>query len=77
LLSTEEWALSSLLPPVLGLLFIFHYGKEHKDHKTAQHDQIIEKGQHVDESLFFMKQYAKNACGSVGVFHILANLPEE
>lgn len=77
LLSTEEWAMQSIMPPVLGLLFIFHYGDEHHAHKKAQNEEIKEKGQHVDDSLFYMKQYAKNACGSVGVYHILANLPEE
>ena len=77
LLSTEEWAMQSIMPPVLGLLFIYHYGEEHKAHRTAQAEEIKANGQHVDESLFYMRQYAKNACGSVGVYHILANLPEE
>ena len=77
LFSTEEWAIQSCIPPVLGLLFIFHWSKEHCMHRQAQYEQIMEKGQHVDEDLFYMKQYAKNACGSVGVYHILGNLPQE
>ena len=77
LLSYEEWAQEMILDPILGLLFIYEVTQNQKDFKNEQADKIIKEGQVVSPEIFYMKQYAHNACGTIGVFHILGNLPKE
>jgi ubiquitin carboxyl-terminal hydrolase L3 len=56
-------------------MFIFPITENSEKHRAEEKATITEAGQKVDESLFYMHQYARNACGTVGVFHILGNLP--
>lgn len=74
--SIEEWAQAMIQRPCLGLLFIFPCNEIYYKHKKAVVEKVIKDGQEVDKDLFYMHQYAHNACGTVGVFHILGNLPE-
>ena len=77
LLSCEEWAQQMVSRPVLGLLFIYEISTPHKEARKAEEEKILKEGQNVSENLFYMRQFAKNACGTVGVFHILGNLPTD
>lgn len=65
-----------ILQPCLGLMFIFPITENSEKHRAEEKAKITTEGQKVDDSLFYMHQYARNACGTVGVFHILGNLPE-
>lgn len=75
--SVEEWAQDMIQKPCLGLMFIFPITEASEKHRADEKADILAKGQTIHDSLFYMHQYAKNACGTVGVFHILGNLPEE
>lgn len=75
--SVEEWAQDMIQKPCLGLMFIFPITEISEKHRAEEKAAIVEHGQKVDDDLFYMHQYARNACGTVGVFHILGNLPEE
>ena len=75
--SVEEWAQQMVPQPCIGLLLIFPITDNHKKHRAEEAQRIENEGQKVDEDLFYMHQYARNACGTVGVFHILGNLPED
>merc|ERR1719164_307568 len=56
------------MPPHIGVLMcIDKY--DHADN-SAPKDQ-------VPEDLFYMHQISKNACGSVGLYHILGNARKE
>lgn len=77
LFSTDSWAQDMIQKPCLGLLFIFPVTDNHRKFKAEENERIVNEGQEVPDSLFYMHQYAGNACGSIGVFHILGNLPEE
>ena len=77
LFSTEDWAKEMVPKPVLGMLLVFPYNDKFKDFRAKEKAEIAEKGQFVDPDLFFMKQFASNACGSVGIYHILGNLQGE
>lgn len=77
LFSTEDWAKEMIRTPVLGMLLVFPYNENFKAYREKEKQEIIEKGQHIDPDLFFMKQFAANACGSVGIYHILGNLQGE
>jgi ubiquitin carboxyl-terminal hydrolase L3 len=74
--SVEEWAQQMIQQPCLGLMFIFPITENSEKHRAEEKANIKANGQKVDDSLFYMHQYARNACGTVGVFHILGNLPE-
>ena len=74
--STEEWAQDMIQKPCLGLMFIFPITEISEKHRAEEKAKILADGQKVDDDLFYMHQYARNACGTVGVFHILGNLPE-
>lgn len=75
MLTTEEWGQDMVSKPCLGLMLIFPISKASEQHRAEEGEKIKADGQHVDKELFYMHQYAKNACGTVGVFHILGNLP--
>jgi ubiquitin carboxyl-terminal hydrolase L3 len=74
LLSFEDWAQEMIQQPVLGLLFIYAITQVQEKHRHAEEAIIAEKGQEVPADLFYMTQFAQNACGTVGCFHILGNL---
>lgn len=74
--SVEEWAQDMIQKPCLGLMFIFPITEISEKHRAEEKAAIVQNGQKVDDDLFYMHQYARNACGTVGVFHILGNLPE-
>lgn len=77
LLSLEDWAQEMVQTPVLGLLFIYEITPKQEEFKKEEEERIAKDGQTVDEKVFYMKQYAGNACGTIGCFHILGNLPED
>lgn len=75
LLSYEEWAQEMVKQPVLGLLFIFEITENQEKFRKEEEHIIKQEGQQVSPGVFYMKQYAENACGTIGVFHLLGNLP--
>lgn len=77
LLSYEEWAQQMIRQPALGLLFIYEITEKQEKFRKEEAEKIAKEGQKVSDKVFYMKQYADNACGTIGVFHILGNLPEE
>lgn len=77
LLSYEEWAQQMIRQPVLGLLFIYEITENQEKFRKEEGEKLAKEGQKISPGLFYMKQYAENACGTIGVFHILGNLPVE
>lgn len=72
--STEDWAIDMIKMPCLGITLVFPMSDAHDEFIKKELAGIKEKGQTLPESLFYMKQYAMNACGSIAFFHILGNL---
>jgi len=77
LYSTEDWAKEMIPQPVLALLLVFPYNDNFRAYRKQEAEDIKANGQFVDPGLFYMKQLAPNACGSVGIYHILGNLQGE
>lgn len=77
LFSLDDWAQDMVKKPCLGLLFIFPINEKQEKARAEENDRIKKEGQKIAEKLFYMKQYAANACGTVGIFHILGNLQGE
>lgn len=71
MLSTEEWAIEMLPKPVLGILFLYEETPVQKQHKEQESHHL--KPEEAPPSVFFMKQYARNACGTIALFHIALN----
>jgi ubiquitin carboxyl-terminal hydrolase L3 len=74
LFSTEDWAKEMIPQPVIAMIMLFPYTEKNKEFRAKEEQEVLEKGQVVDSDLFFMKQKAANACGSIALFHILSNL---
>jgi len=72
-LSTEDWALDMVFPPVLALLFLFPVKPSVETFRREEDARIKEEGQVVSAQLFFTKQTVGNACGTVGLLHALLN----
>lgn len=77
LLSYEPWAQEMINRPVLGLLFIYEITDKQEKFRKEQEEILAKADQKVAPSLFYMHQYAENACGTIGCFHIVGNLEGE
>mmetsp|Transcript_30291 Transcript_30291/g.34954 ORF Transcript_30291/g.34954 Transcript_30291/m.34954 type:complete len:243 (+) Transcript_30291:35-763(+) len=72
-ISIDEFSLAILPQPVQALIFLFDETKPQRAFKKEQKAKLEASGQFIDEELFYMKQYAKNACGTIAAFHVLLN----
>lgn len=75
LLSTEEWGLEMVPKPVLGILLLFEETTVQNAFNETQKDLL--KPEEIPKNVFFMKQKAINACGTIGLFHIVLNAKEK
>lgn len=75
MLSTEEWALEMIPQPVLGILFLYEETPVQQAHKEAESHHL--KPEETPANVFFMRQYARNACGTIALFHIILNAAAE
>lgn len=71
MLSTEEWALEMIPKPAVGILFLYEETPVQQEFKQAQSASL--KPEEVPANVFFMKQYARNACGTIALFHMILN----
>ena len=68
LFAMEDWAYEMTMPPHVGVLMCIDFDKV----AGKENDNSTPKDQ-VPADLFYMHQISKNACGSVGLYHILGN----
>lgn len=68
-LSTEDWALSMIPRPVLGVLLLFPISEASEEHRRLE----AEREQLADPKLYYMKQVVGNACGTIGILHAVMN----
>ena len=71
MLSIEEWAQEMLPQPVLGIMLCYEVTPVQSDFKKTQEPTLNIEG--VPQEIFYMKQYAQNACGTIALFHIILN----
>ncbi|KAG7094667.1 hypothetical protein E1B28_005488 [Marasmius oreades] len=75
LYSFDPDMLSRIPRPVKAVIFVFPY-TEARYRRAAEDEQIAkEGGNKVDESVFWMGQTIRNACGAMAIVHSLANAP--
>lgn len=76
-ISLEDWAQDMVGRPVLGVLFTYEINAAQEAFRQQEETRIAQQGQVVPNNVFYMKQFAENACGTIGCFHILGNLEGE
>ncbi|XP_063809019.1 ubiquitin carboxyl-terminal hydrolase isozyme L3, partial [Pseudophryne corroboree] len=70
--------LLSLVPrPVCAVLLLFPVTGKYELSRADQEEKIKSHGQDVDSSVYFMKQTIRNACGTMGLIHAVANNREK
>jgi len=73
----DEDSLAVIPQPVNAVILLFPISEEYDQFAKEQDAVIQEKGQTIAPDLFYMKQTVSNACGTVGLFHALANNAKE
>jgi ubiquitin carboxyl-terminal hydrolase L3 len=71
MMSIEEWALQMLPSPVLGIMLCYEMSPAQLAFKNEQADGLNPEA--VPKDIFYMKQFAHNACGTIALFHIILN----
>ena len=74
LLSTEQWAQEMIKQPVLGLLYIYEITDTQEKHRKEEEAILAKENAPYPKDIFYMEQFAGNACGTIGCFHIIGNL---
>lgn len=62
--------------PVLAVLFLFPVTKKYQEYQESEHEKRKGTKQKISPNVYFTKQTIRNACGTVGVIHSLANNKE-
>lgn len=71
MLSTEEWALEMIPKPTLGILFLYDETPAQEEFKNEESNSL--HPENIPANIFFMKQFAQNACGTIALFHMIVN----
>ncbi len=72
-LSVEDWALGMVPKPITAVLMLYPIKEASRKFALEERLRIEKEGQIVSDKLFFMKQTVRNACGTVGLLHAMAN----
>lgn len=66
--------LLTMVPPgAVAVTLLFQSSPNASKAKEEQHKQISSAGQKVDKDLKYIRQYVRNACGTIACIHSLAN----
>ncbi|OCT92654.1 ubiquitin carboxyl-terminal hydrolase isozyme L3 [Xenopus laevis] len=63
--------------PVCAVLLLFPVTEKYESFRTEEEEKIKSHGQELDSSIYFMKQTIRNACGTIGLIHAVANNREK
>jgi len=73
--STEDWALAMIPPGAIAVVFLYPITPVQEEHRAKERDEIMQQN-NVDDSVWHIKQRIGNVCGTIGILHALANIPE-
>lgn len=68
-ISCDDWCTDMLPKPVLGFLFLYKTTQRAKDAVKSRAQASTE----ASPNIYYMKQTISNACGTIGLMHILTN----
>jgi len=69
--STESWALEMIPQPVAAVLMLYPISEKQENYRKTEKVESTNESSNV----WFMKQRIGNACGTIGIMHALANIP--
>lgn len=72
-LGLDDELLLMVPQPVLAVLLIFPITKASQTAKKEEEERISQEGQEVSPKLYYMKQTIRNACGTIGLLHMILN----
>ena len=72
--STEDWALGMIPPGTAAVVFLYPLTTVQEDFRAKETDEL--ETLEVDAAVWHIKQRIGNACGTIGILHALANIPE-
>lgn len=72
--STEDWALDMIPQGTTAVVFLYPLTKVQEDHRSSEQEELMKK--EIDQSVWHIKQRIGNACGTIGILHALANIPD-
>ncbi len=77
--STEDWALAMIPPGAVAVVFLYPITPVQEEHRAKEKEQLLndkEEQKIEKDGVWHIKQRIGNACGTIGVLHALANIPE-
>lgn len=57
--------------PILGIMMLYEESPAQNEFKNKEADTL--KPEEIPSNVFYMKQHAVNACGTIALFHITIN----
>lgn len=72
--STEDWALEMIPSGTVAVVFLYPLSDVQEQFRREE-SKDLEK-QKIDDDVWHIKQRIGNACGTIGILHALANIPE-
>jgi ubiquitin carboxyl-terminal hydrolase L3 len=65
--------LAFLPKPVVAFILLFPCGENYDKHRKQEDEELKANPQKIPENVFYMRQYLRNACGTVALFHAILN----
>lgn len=75
MLSPEDWAQDMIPKPVQGIILLFQVTEPQK--LFLEEEKKTLNAENNSKKVFYMKQLANNACGSIALFHVILNSQDE
>ncbi|KAG5882160.1 hypothetical protein JTB14_002885 [Gonioctena quinquepunctata] len=66
-------ALAWVPQPVIAMILLFPCSEKYYEYVKKEKDEVVEKGQVVSPSVWFMRQNVSNSCGTIALIHSIAN----
>eukprot|EP00588_Corethron_pennatum_P023874 CAMPEP_0194322742 /NCGR_PEP_ID=MMETSP0171-20130528/22249_1 /TAXON_ID=218684 /ORGANISM="Corethron pennatum, Strain L29A3" /LENGTH=276 /DNA_ID=CAMNT_0039081105 /DNA_START=28 /DNA_END=858 /DNA_ORIENTATION=+ len=74
--STEPWAIEMIGHPVASVIFLYKITSVQEEHRMKEASEIEKNGQTLSPRVWHTIQRIGNACGTIGLLHALANVPD-
>jgi ubiquitin carboxyl-terminal hydrolase L3 len=73
--STEDWALDMIPSGTVAVVFLYPLSDVQEEFRLEENKELMEN-KTIDTDVWHIKQRIGNACGTIGILHALANIPE-
>uniref|UniRef100_A0A1L8ED88 Ubiquitin carboxyl-terminal hydrolase n=1 Tax=Haematobia irritans TaxID=7368 RepID=A0A1L8ED88_HAEIR len=81
---SKEWSLTDVMglepemlewipKPAKSIILLFPCSEKYEKHRAEENERLSGEAQNHPKSLFYMRQFTSNACGTVALIHSVAN----